>query len=325
MKFSINTTLGEIYNHPSLAKAKKYLVGKGESFFESNSSMTLEQLNKVAPSWGADDMVSGINRLLEEAENNKYMYHVYSEEEISDSQDKKDVVLFHFPVKNKMKKKNPFVIITPGGGYNIVASIVEGFPIAEEFNKLGYTAFCLNYRTAQDALFPKTMDDYAAAYNFIINNKEHFDIDSYEYFSVGFSAGGHLASMWGSKQHGYFKYGILKPQLLMLGYPFTSEEFVKLDTKNKMLTRICGEKYKSKDVELYRTINNIDVSYPAVYLVHAKDDDTVLYQGSKKLADILKSKGIKVECEFFAKGEHGFGLGTKTEFEGWIKRGIKLL
>src|SRR5574344_3150476 len=55
--------------------------------------------------------------------------------------------------------KHKAAIIVPGGAYERVCSFVEGRPIAERLNALGYSAFVIYYRCKDKALFPSPMDD----------------------------------------------------------------------------------------------------------------------------------------------------------------------
>ncbi len=98
-------------------------------------------------------------------------------------------------------------------------------PVAARLNELGITAFSLNYHTsapayAETGLMPLPVEDVARAIRFI---EDHFGFPSHRIAVGGFSAGGHLAGMWGAH---YRDYGLLKPPALLLDYPLVSLENV---------------------------------------------------------------------------------------------------
>lgn len=90
------------------------------------------------------------------------------------------------------------MILCSGGGYNSVCNVMEGFPAAKQFHKLGITAFVLNYRVADKDLFPAPLEDLAQAYRYIEAHAQAFQVDMEDYAVCGFSAGGHLAAEWGT-------------------------------------------------------------------------------------------------------------------------------
>lgn len=70
---------------------------------------------------------------------------------------------------------------------------MEGFPIAQELNRLGYAAFVLQYRTGEYAQQPAPQEDIARAVQFILDHGDEFQVDTDSYAVMGFSAGGQQA------------------------------------------------------------------------------------------------------------------------------------
>lgn len=324
MHITENTTLKEIYSMPQLEKANLYLIGKGETLFQEKENMTLKDLNIVQPTWYARDMAYGLNRLVQIAEwKEPYLYQVYSDEEIKKEPDKKDVQLFHFPGS----QKGAFIILLAGGAYGCVCSLVEAFPVAAKLNELGYTAFCLNYRTAQPGLLPKPIDDLAASIRFITKNADEFCVNSNEYIVGGFSAGGHTAAVWGTKEMGYRKYRLPAPEMLMLGYPLITTERMSLTMQKEVVDLVLlgmfGENHSYDTRNKYNVDKHVDKYYPPVYIVQSRDDDTVPINNSECFIESLRKARIKFISEQPMLGGHGFGLGTATEINGWVERAIE--
>lgn len=315
---SVVTKIQDILNEESILEAQPYIIGNGEEFFKTLGNVTLEGLNHQQPTWNAKDMAYGLNRLIEVAKSTeKYLYRVYSREEIEKEPDKKDVQLFHFPGS----KERSFVIIAAGGGYSGVCSLAEAFPTAAKFNELGITAFCLNYRTGQVGLLPKPMDDLAAGYRLITEHAEEFQVNPNRYAVCGFSAGGHLTAEWGTKHLGYVKYYLNTPEMLMLIYPFITTEKVSEENRDLFFPGMFGYGYTAETMNIYNVDQHIDADYPPVYIVHSQDDDSV--EHSLCLVEALKNVQISYKIELPETGGHGFGLGTFTPAAGWIERAIE--
>jgi len=116
-------------------------------------------------------------------------------------------------------KKHPIAIICPGGGYNRVCSYVEGLPFAKALNRMGVSAVVVYYRVRERAGFPAPQDDLARAVRQVLANAEAWNLDAAHYSVWGSSAGGHLVGTFGCENIGYRKYGLPKPDTLVLIYP----------------------------------------------------------------------------------------------------------
>lgn len=71
----------------------------------------------------------------------------------------------------------PFVLILPGGGYGDVCSLIEGYTVAIQLNKLGYNAFIGMYRVGKDAHYPNPQDDVANMIHFILDHAKEMHVD----------------------------------------------------------------------------------------------------------------------------------------------------
>lgn len=317
------TKLKDIYNDPRFFECKDYIIYNRPENFEKGGERTLEELNRDTPGWGDVDMAYGLTR-LEEICGEKYLYNVYSPEEIEKCKEKKNVVMFHFPAK---EKGGAFALIVPGGGYTSVCTLAEGFPVAAKLNELGITAFVLNYRVNIPALFPRPLEDVAASLKFIAENAEAFGVDANRYYTLGFSAGGHLAALWGTKSQGYGKYGMPKPLLSVLGYPLVSiasmSEKMPLYMKLGVKYMFVGLKNGKEKMRMYSVDNNIDKDYAPCYIAHSKDDNLVPTSQSELLQNACEKAGVPCIIRWQESGGHGFGLATKNELHGWIEDAIE--
>ncbi|MDL2327242.1 alpha/beta hydrolase, partial [Ruminococcaceae bacterium OttesenSCG-928-A11] len=221
--------------------------------------------------WNLNTVFESLEYLRERAKSNTRVFHpLATEAEIEKDKSLEDRVIFHFPAKSRSR----FAVVVPGGAYTGVASIQEGFPIAQNLNALGYHAFVLHYRTGKNALAPNPQDDLAAAVRFILDNAEQLNVDTKDYAVFGFSAGGHLAASYGTSTLGYGKYGLPKPGCLVLGYPvITMEEHTHQDSRKNLLgkggTKVDEERAK------YSIEKQVDSAYPPSFIWNCAKDDTV--------------------------------------------------
>ena len=202
-------------------------------------------------------------------------------------------------------------MIIPGGGYSDVCSYSEGFPIAQEMWKRGYNCFVLYYRVFPRAYMPNPIEDVARAMKYIIEN--YSDLYISDYLLMGFSAGGHLAGIWATKQ-GYQRYNLPKPKFLSLTYPVIDLSLKKGVTRANCLGENCSE----EEVEKYSVHTNVDENYPETYLWQGRNDQCISFENSVIMDKALTENNVKHKYVVYDDTCHGFGAGKGTCAEGWI-------
>ena len=88
--------------------------------------------------------------------------------------------------------KSPVIIVLPGGGYHIKAPH-EADPVARWLNRIGISAFVLDYRVFPYR-HPYPMLDGLRAVKVVRAHANDFNIIRDKIGVLGFSAGGHLAA-----------------------------------------------------------------------------------------------------------------------------------
>ncbi len=320
IQITTQSKAGEI---EALKPYRKYLCYQG-GFEKPVIEYTLEELQKFIPAWSAAAEASALQRVAELAEKQEVLFDVYLEEEWADDPQKKDVKIWYLPAQGEAKK--PFIILNAGGAYQSVCTMVEAFPTAVHFNRMGYHVFCLNYRVGGKGVIPKPLDDLAAAYRYIIAHKEQFLLQSEDYAVGGFSAGGNLTCMWGTESRGYKSYGLPKPVAMFPVYPVVARERMYNFEVEMFLTTMFGENAQSAEyMDSYDVGKLVTKGYPPCYIVHCADDSTVPSGNSTLLKTLLDQQKIPAKLEIGVVGEHGFGDGTGTDVEGWPERAIAFL
>lgn len=284
----------------------------------------------------SNDVKAGRARVKALQANGRLMqFPVYSMEEMAKDKHKRDVKLTFFPSDNP--KDQRFLMILPGGGYAHLCTKQEGYPVAAALNRMGVNAFVLEYRTGRDCEPFAPMEDLGTALTFIQNNLERFDVVMDGYGLLGFSAGGNLAGIFASKEHGFADYEVPKPATVILGYPWTCVNdwlhhpywniwigLLGIWLSNRGSFHMFGLRHIRKGRELLDVQKYIDESYPPTFMYSGSWD--VLVPASRH-ADVfdtaLEKNGIKHIYEKYFGVPHGIGLGLHTKAEGWLDRAVE--
>ena len=232
------------------------------------------------------------------------------------------------------ENKGTAVLICPGGGYERVSYIYNGFNLAKWYNSIGINAFVLIYRLPHQTDLQKRqlapLQDAQRAMKLIRANAVKWNIKPDKVGVMGVSAGGHVAGMLGTHAEDVsliqdaldsFKYRpdfmvLLSPVTTMGKYahPGSKKYFIGADSTKEMI-----EKYS----------NELQVSSftPATFIVHALNDSTVKVQNSLQLYQAMIDKKINASIHIFPQGGHGIRLDDNPGstdlwmnlLEAWLK------
>lgn len=192
------------------------------------------------------------------------------------------------------------IVLCPGGGFNYVASGVEGEPVAKILNQKGITVFVLKYRlpNTPGAKFehPVPLSDVQRAIQLVRYQSKSLHIDPEKIGVMGFSAGGFLASSVGVTE-------------------------IENSDKPDAIDKTDG--IPNFHVLIYTAMpddaKTMLKDYSPTLLIHAKDDEVVKPENSVWLYEKLKTMSIPVELKLYEKGSHGFGPGRPgTDSMNWI-------
>jgi acetyl esterase/lipase len=192
------------------------------------------------------------------------------------------------------------VIVCPGGGYQILAYDLEGTEIAAWLNKLGYTAFVLQYRIPNKR--EGALQDAQRAIRIVKGNSQKWNITPENIGIMGFSAGGSLSARTSTNfnKKTYVpvdKFDSLscRPSFTMLIYPAYLDQGPNLT--------LTPELELSKDV-------------PPIFIFQTADDP---YGNSALvMAGALRNAKLPVELHLLSTGGHGYGLRPgKIAAETW--------
>lgn len=214
----------------------------------------------------------------------------------------------------KSDNPTPFVIVFPGGGYNILAHSHEGVQIAEWLNSIGVSAGILRYRVPQNP--EGALQDAQRAIKIVRQNadKVYWNIDPNKVGVIGFSAGANLCARLSTnyKKLAYdridnidvTKSNSARPDFTMLIYPAYCDEQGNERRWNK--TKVDFDADYNK---LYQIAKNlpVDKKTPPAFIAQSLDDKNYINAGIAYFL-ALKKAGVKANLHVFESGGHGYGL-----------------
>jgi acetyl esterase/lipase len=191
---------------------------------------------------------------------------------------------------SKEKDNGAGVIVSPGGGYNILAINKEGYEIADWLTKQGFTAFVLQYRVPKKQA--EALTDIQRAIRLIRNDAKTYGLKSNKLGVMGFSAGGSLSARASTLYHQKSYSPVDKtdslscrPDFALLIYP----AYLDLGTNRSLTPELT-----------------VDQNTPPMFLFATADD--TYGNSALVMATALRDAKVPVELHFIATGGHGYGL-----------------
>jgi len=311
-----NYTVGEVKNHPAFSDYRAYLLSSASNMKYNLDDVKLKDLKIIAPTWGIQDIIDGLNRLLElEEQKVKVAWDYWDDIDKQGDPKRENTKMLFFPSN---KKNMPFALICAGGSYRTVAYMMEAFPVANRLNRLGYSAFVLSYRIGIENVLPDAIEDLAKAVRFVLQHAELFRVQPKDYMIMGFSTGGHLAAEYGTDNFGYMNINLPKPAALVLGYPLISFKYGK-NFDSGFAQKSVYKNVSARDIEITEHMSG---KYPPVYFWQCVDDEVISIKNTEKLNERLNELDIPHVYKRIQKGGHGLGLGSGSEADGWVEDAV---
>jgi len=224
----------------------------------------------------------------------------------------------------KSERPAPVLLICPGGGY-----FEHGFDhsicsLAERFRQRGFAVFLLRYRLAADHYhYPAQLFDGQRAVRLIRERAEEWNLNPAKIVVMGFSAGGHLASMLETHfdagnpraENPVDRQGC-RPDAAILIYPVIS--FL---SKSGTSANLLGPEGDSSLRASLSSETQVTPRTPPTLLVHGEDDQTVSIEQSRLMFAALQRAGVSSAFHAYPSGKHGFGCWTNDPCPpGWLER-----
>ncbi|MBL0358176.1 MAG: alpha/beta hydrolase [Chitinophagaceae bacterium] len=219
------------------------------------------------------------------------------------------------------------IIICPGGSYMRLSVDNEGGQVAKALNEKGITAFVLKYRLPNDTSMENKslapLQDVQQAIRVVRKNASAWNLHSDKIGVMGFSAGGHLASMAAV----HFKFRAdekekdttsIHPDFVMLIYPVInfSGKLLHKESRDNLL----GTEPTRQQISFFSTDLRVTPACPPVFLVHAEDDASVPVENSLRFYEACVKNKVPAAMHLYPRGGHGFGLENSTTKDKWMDR-----
>jgi acetyl esterase/lipase len=233
-----------------------------------------------------------------------------------------------FP-RDARSEPRPVLVVFRGGGY--ATSAGSGADTAEWIASHGMVGVEVDYRTrATRDSYPASYDDAARAVRLVRQNAPDWGIDPKRVGVIGYSAGGHLASLLSTQpslratpDDDLSTSVSARPDLVVLAYPLIS--FVDGYAPGAFLS--SAESFfgrRDLDERLRRQFSNelhVTREHPPVFVWTTEDDAIVPYTHAKLFAEACRRAGVPVTFTLFPHGPHGLGLALDdpSEVRTWTE------
>lgn len=280
-KYTGSSLISDVFSDPAFGAFGRLLFPANMGYYSG------DRLNNLSLTWygklDTAETVEIVNTLRSRvAAGEKVFFDIYTDAEKAADPDKEDTGLFFFRGDPGAKT----AICNAGGGFAFVGAMQDSFPHALELSKMGYNAFALIYRPGWDT----AMEDLGRAITFVYDHVEELQIDMEGYSLWGGSAGARMAATLGNADELAWYTGRTDiPQAAAVVMQYTGHS--QASGSDAPTYACCGT---SDGIASWRTMQS-------------------------RLNTLTARYGIPTEFHSYEGLGHGFGLGTGTVAEGWIK------
>ena len=197
------------------------------------------------------------------------------------------------------------VVGVPGGGYSVLSNTHEGTMASDWMNKQGIAYFVVNYRLPNgDRTIP--MGDVQKGIRTVRDSAEVWGINPADVGIMGFSAGGHLASVVSTLSD----YDA-RPNFSILFYPVISMD-ERVSHKWSCINFLGEEGHKNPQlVRQYSTNNAVrrHLTPPACIIMSSDDNLVPPVTNGLTYYTAMRNAGNECALYVYPTGGHGYGFG----------------
>ncbi|MCC8035568.1 MAG: alpha/beta hydrolase [Rikenellaceae bacterium] len=204
------------------------------------------------------------------------------------------------------------VVICPGGSYMGLAMNHEGRDVARWLAERGIAGIVLKYRMP-GGKGDIPLSDVGKAIRTVRENASAWNIDQSRVGVMGFSAGGHLASMAITELHGSEG----RPDFGILVYPVISmkDELTHFESRKNL----TGADSYRDDLSRFSSETRVTASAPPVLIFYSADDDIVDVRNGTAFFDACIAAGVPAEMHVYPTGGHGWGWSEEFRWGSEMK------
>jgi len=216
-----------------------------------------------------------------------------------------------------VKGKVPLIVFIHGGGWLVndkYADIDYMKNTVAEIVKSGFALASIDYRFATQATFPAQIQDCNRAVSFLYDHAEKYGFDKERFAVMGFSAGGHLASLQGLSNNNKIE-DFFVPNS---SQNFSFKAVVDFYGPSELTSLKSSEDPKAPEAILLGAspiarpdlakigspVTYIDKNDPPFLIIHGEKDDVVWNRQSKLLSGWLTAAGVENELIIVSGAPH---------------------
>ncbi len=197
------------------------------------------------------------------------------------------------------------IVGVPGGGYSVLSNSHEGYLASDWLNQQGIAYFVVNYRLPEgDRTIP--MGDVQKGIRIVRDSASIWGINPHDVGIMGFSAGGHLASVVSTLSD--FD---SRPDFSILFYPVISMD-ERVSHKWSCINFLGEEGHKDPElVKQYSTQNAVRRHLTPPAIIITASDDRLVPPVTNAVAyySAMRRAGNSCAMYIYPSGDHGFGFG----------------
>lgn len=222
------------------------------------------------------------------------------------------------------------LVVCPGGGYGGLALGHEGVEVAQWCHAQGIAAFVLHYRLGrQGHHYPTQLIDVQRAIRLVRSEAVQFGIDPARIGILGFSAGGHLASMAATLFNeqptlpGPAPDAVdavsARPDVAVLCYPVIALNAP--HTHHGSRKNLLGPADSDELADQLSTDRRVTAETPPTFIFQTDEDTGVPAENAVGFYLACRRAGVPAELHVYQPGRHGIGLAQKLPaVSSWPER-----
>ena len=206
----------------------------------------------------------------------------------------------------KSDKPSKAVVVCPGGGYAMLATMHEGIMWNFFFGRENVATIMLTYRLPHGNYEVPASDVYQAI-RIVKEHAKEWNIDPNQIGVMGSSAGGHLASTVATHAA-----DDVRPAFQILFYPVITmdKRYTHMGTHDNLIGKDATPEMET----LYSNEKQVTEKTPRAFIVLADDDDVVPSINSAWYFAALKDHGVPANMHVYPTGGHGFGNSQSWKY-----------
>lgn len=222
----------------------------------------------------------------------------------------------------KARTKNPLIIWIHGGAWMVndkysdmsyMKNTIKGFIDS------GYAMASIDYRYSTTAVFPAQIQDCNQAVQFLYDHAEQYKLDKNKFVLIGFSAGGHLASLLGLSNNNdikafYVNAGKSRFAIKCVLDFYGPSDFIAIsgnpdtsinNSRNPVAILLGAMPLERPDLAKQASpVTYIDKNDPPFLIVQGEKDESVPNTQSRFLSAWLTQAGVKNELIMVPNAPH---------------------